>query len=251
MSMTPGARQGSDGHALRLRSDDAAAMDAAPSRSLGSAIVAHNLVKDYPTEHGPRRVLDNVSFSVAPGERLAVLGRNGAGKSTLIRLLAGIEPPTSGFIHRGISMSWPLALGGGFEFNMTGYDNIRFVSQLYGLPFRDTFSYVRDFTEIGDMLFEPMRVYSSGMRMRVALALSLAIDFDCFLVDEVLFVGDARFQAKCYTEIFERRRDRAMILAIHSAHAVQEHCTSALVLKNGRGRVFEDVKLACDIYLTL
>jgi capsular polysaccharide transport system ATP-binding protein len=223
----------------------------AQARVLEPAISAFNLVKEFDTELGVHRVLDDISFQVRPGEKMAILGRNGAGKSTLIKILAGLDQPTSGFVERGISMSWPLALGGGFEWNMTGYDNIRFIAKLYNVPFRDTFEYVREFTEIGEMLYEPVRVYSSGMRMRLAFGLSLAIDFDCFLIDEVLFVGDLRFQEKCYHEMFERRADRSMILAIHSPDVVRTHCTSAFVLRKGRGRYFTDVQLAADIYVTL
>jgi capsular polysaccharide transport system ATP-binding protein len=104
---------------------------------------------------------------------------------------------------------------------------------------------------MGDHLLLPMRSYSDGMRMRVAFGLSLAIEFDCILIDEVLFVGDTRFQRKCHYELLERRKERAMIIAIHSHEFVTQHCTSALVLKNGRGRLFRDVKLAADIYNSL
>lgn len=210
-----------------------------------------DLVKEFHTEHGPRRVLDGISFSVGMGERIAVLGRNGAGKSTLIQILSGLLRPTSGRIERGLRMSWPLALGGGFEGDLTGYDNIRFISRIYNAPFRDTYDYVADFTELGRHLHMPVRYYSSGMRMRLAFALSLAIDFECFLIDEVILVGDRRFQEKCHFEIFENRKHCAMILAIHGIDVVHNFCNSALVLKNGRGRVFTDVKLATDIYATL
>lgn len=210
-----------------------------------------DLVKEFHTEHGKRRVLDGISFSVGMGERIAVLGRNGAGKSTLIQILSGLLRPTSGRIDRGLRMSWPLALGGGFEGDLTGYDNIRFISRIYNAPFRDTYDYVADFTELGRHLQVPVRYYSSGMRMRLAFALSLAIDFECFLIDEVILVGDRRFQEKCHFEIFENRRHCAMILAIHATDIVHSFCNSALVLKNGRGRVFSDVKLATDIYGSL
>lgn len=215
------------------------------------SISANGLVKEFQTEVGIRRVLNGVSFKVSPGERLAVLGRNGAGKSTLIQILSGRQKPTSGWIHRGMTMSWPLALGGGFDGELTGYDNVRFIAKLYGAPFKETFEFVSDFSEIGEQLQMPMRFYSSGMRARVAFALSLAIDFDCFLIDEVLLVGDLRFQEKCKNAIFTGRPDRAMILAIHGPDVVKANCTSALVLKKGYGRVFDDVKLACDIYESL
>jgi capsular polysaccharide transport system ATP-binding protein len=215
------------------------------------AIVVRDLVKDFHTEHGTRRVLDGISFRVGLGERLAVLGRNGAGKSTLIKVMSGLQRPTSGTIHRGLRMSWPLALGGGFEGEMTGYDNLRFISRIYGAPFDRTFDYVMDFSELGRQIHEPVRFYSDGMRMRLAFALSLAIDFECLLIDEVLLVGDARFQEKCLHEIFEKRTHCGMILAIHGVEVVKERCTKVLVLKNGRGHVFRDVLQGCDTYATL
>lgn len=214
-------------------------------------IVATDIVKEFDTEIGTRRVLDRVSFTVGMGERMAVLGSNGAGKSTLIQILSGLQRQTSGTIERGLRMSWPLALGGGFEGELTGYDNIRFLSRIYNVPFRETYDYIEDFTELGKQLRIPVRLYSSGMRMRLAFALSLAVDFECFLIDEVILVGDQRFQEKCHREIFGNRADRAMILAIHSHETVREHCTKALVLKNGRGKVFEDVELASQIYGSL
>ena len=215
------------------------------------AIVARDIVKEYHTEIGVRRVLDGISFRVGMGERLAVLGRNGAGKSTLIQILSGLQRPTSGSIERGLRMSWPLALGGGFEGELTGYDNIRFVARVYDVPFRETYDFVEDFTELGSQLLTPVRFYSSGQRMRLAFALSLAIDFECFLIDEVILVGDQRFQEKCHREIFDMRADRAMILAVHAMDIVRERCTSALVLSKGRGHVFDDVVLATDTYTTL
>jgi len=236
---------------MQLRLDSRQPEPEAPAEDLDRRIVARNIVKEFHTEVGVRRVLDGVSFSVGMGERMAVLGRNGAGKSTLIQILSGLQMPTSGTIHRGLRMSWPLALGGGFEGELTGYDNVRFITRIYNVPFRSTFDFVEDFTELGKQLHVPVRFYSSGMKMRLAFALSLAIDFECFLIDEVILVGDVRFQQKCHAEIFGKRKDRAMILAIHSHEVVKEHCTSALVLKAGRGIVLHDVGLAGDIYHSL
>jgi capsular polysaccharide transport system ATP-binding protein len=215
------------------------------------AIVATDLVKEFPSEQGPRRVLDGINFRVGPGERLAVLGRNGAGKSTLIKVLAGLQRPTSGSVHRGLRMSWPLALGGGFEGEMTGYDNMRFISRIYDKPFAAMFDFVSDFSELGRDLYEPVRFYSDGMRMRLAIAVSLAVDFECLLIDEVILVGDQRFQAKCQREIFENRSHCGMILAVHALDVVEQYCSQVLVLKDGRGRVFDDVKRGTAIYATL
>jgi len=196
-------------------------------------------------------VLDRVSFRIGEGERMAILGRNGAGKSTLIQILSGVQTPTSGTVERGMRLSWPLALGGGFEGELTGYDNVRFIARIYGAPVKETFDFVVDFTEIGNQIHIPVRFYSSGMRMRLAFALSLAIDFDCYLIDEVILVGDKKFQEKCIHALFEQRKDRAMILAIHDMNVVRDRCTSALILKAGRGRVFDDIPTAIDTYSTL
>ena len=215
------------------------------------AIVVTDLVKDVRTDHGPRRILDGISFRVGPGERLAVLGRNGAGKSTLIQVLAGLQRPTGGHIHRGLSLSWPLGLSGGFAGEMTGYDNVRFIAAIYNAPWREVLDFVADFTELGDSLHEPVRIYSNGMHARLALALSLAINFECLLIDEVIVVGDQRFQRKCYHEIFENRRHHSMILAVHAPDVVEAYCTQALVLQNGRGRIFTDTRAATRIYATL
>jgi capsular polysaccharide transport system ATP-binding protein len=215
------------------------------------SIAAVDVVKVFETETGSHRVLDGINFRVGLGERLAIMGRNGAGKSTLIKILAGLQRPTSGRVHRGLRMSWPLALGGGFEGEMTGYDNLRFISRIYNVPFDRTLDFVIDFSELGASIHEPVRVYSDGMRMRLAFATSLAIDFECLLIDEVLLVGDKRFQEKCLVELFERRAHCGMILAIHSTDVVMDRCTQVLVLKDGRGHVFDDVARGCATYLTL
>lgn len=222
-------------------------VEVAPDRT----IRAENVVKEFHTEYGPRRVLDGISFSIGVGERMAILGRNGAGKSTLIQILAGVERPTYGRVHRGLNMSWPLAIGGGFEGQMTGYDTCRFISTLYGAPLKETVEYVADFTELGTQLFTQVRFYSDGMRARLAFALSLAIDFECYLIDEVILVGDRRFQQRCHDELLVKRSDRTMLMAIHSMEFAREFCNSALVLKQGRGRVFYDLDLACSIYASL
>jgi capsular polysaccharide transport system ATP-binding protein len=226
---------------------------AAPDITPRRAIDVVELVKDFPSEGGgTKRVLDGVSFSVGMGERIALLGRNGAGKSTLIRLLSGLQRPTSGRIHRGLRMSWPLAFAGGFEGELTGSDNIRFIARLYNAPIGETYAYVEDFTELSRHALDmQMKFYSSGMRARLAFALSLAIRFECLLIDEVILVGDQRFQLKCHDELFQNRRNCAMIVAIHGVELVKEYCAKALVLRNGRGRVFEDLELACAIYATL
>lgn len=209
--------------------------------------------KVFEGEHGSfsHKALDNVSFSVGAGERMGILGPNGSGKSTLIKILSGILLPTSGEVRRGLKLSWPLALGGGFEGQLTGYDNVRFLSRLYELPFKETLDYVIDFSELGKHIYMPVRFYSDGMRMRLAFSLSLAMNFECYLIDEVILVGDRRFQLKCHDELFGRRQHCGMIMAVHDAGVIREYCQSALILKSGRGRVITDLDLAARIYGTL
>ena len=205
------------------------------------------LHKAYPG----KRVLRGVDLAIAPGQRLGVLGRNGAGKTTLIKLIAGVEAPTSGRVRRGMTVSWPLGFGGGFQGSLTGYDNIRFIAGIYGRDFDDVWRQVADFSELGRDLAKTVKTYSAGMRARLAFGLSLAIEFDCYLIDEVLLVGDADFQRKCADELFGKRGDRAMVLASHSAETIREHCTSALVLAGGRAVVYDDVEEGLAVYQAL
>lgn len=207
-----------------------------------------NVRKRYPTRNGGRDILRDVNLELRPGEHIGILGRNGAGKSTLIRLLGGTERATSGQVHIGMSVSWPLAFGGAFQGSLTGLDNLRFVCRVYRADYAHARAFVEDFSELGAALVEPVRTYSSGMRARLAFALSLAVEFDCFLIDEVVTVGDARFHDKCRRELFERRADRAMVLVSHEAHYMREHCSRALVLHEGLLHPFDSVDAAYDFY---
>jgi capsular polysaccharide transport system ATP-binding protein len=216
-------------------------------------IIAEDICKDYHSEtgHGWHRVLSGVSFTISPGEKVAVLGRNGAGKSTLIRLISGIELPTLGMIDRQMSVSWPVGLTGGIGGSMTGNDNIRMICRIYNRPFNVIREYVEDFAQLGKYLSEPVKSYSAGMRARLNFAVSLAVDFDCYLIDEIITVGDQRFQQRSYDELFVRRADRSLILASHSPEIVRAYCSRALVLHRGRAKVFEDLELALAIYTDL
>jgi len=211
-------------------------------------IEIHNLSKLYPLAGGYRTVLDNLNFAISPGEKIGILGRNGAGKSTLIRILSGAEQPTSGSVKRSMSLSWPLAFGGAFQGSLTGLDNLKFICRIYGMPYQDKIAYVQEFTELGKYLREPVKTYSSGMRARLAFAISMAIEFDCFLIDEIISVGDARFHAKCQHELFEKRAERSFIIVSHEAHNIREHCNRAGVLHAGKMHMFDDIDTAYQFY---
>jgi capsular polysaccharide transport system ATP-binding protein len=196
-------------------------------------MVLDNVSKSYSTRTGTSLVLNRINLKVLPGQKLGILGRNGAGKSTLIRIISGAELPSSGKIHRGFSVSWPLAFTGGFQGSLTGLDNLRFICRIYHSPFESALPFVEEFAELGKYLREPVKTYSSGMRARLAFAISMAIDFDCFLIDEVITVGDHRFHQKCNTELFEKRRDRAIILVSHEPNYIHNFCDHVYVLKRG------------------
>ena len=213
-------------------------------------ITIENVSKSYYTGSGPVQVLKDVSFSLAPGEHVGVLGRNGAGKSTLVRLISGAEQPTTGSIQRSMSVSWPLAFSGAFQTALTGLDNYRFICRIYGVDFRDRIDFLKDFSELGIYLNEPVKTYSAGMRARLAFAISMCVEFDCFLVDEVVAVGDARFHAKCHHELFELSANRARIIVSHDAHYVRTHCDRAAVLHAGHLTEFMDIDAAYEDYLS-
>lgn len=204
--------------------------------------------KRYNTRHGRHVVLQNVNLELQRGRNVGILGRNGAGKSTLVRLLAGAERPSSGVIHRGMSVSWPLAFGGAFQGNLTGLDNLKFVCRIYGVDHRSVQPFVEDFTELGRYFREPVGHYSSGMLTRLAFALSMAIEFDCFLIDEVMVVGDTRFHERCHDEMFSKRKDRAFVLVSHDAQVIKAYCERACVMHEGRLLEFETVQAAQDFY---
>lgn len=207
-----------------------------------------DLLKRYHTRHGDVTVFDHVNFTVNPGEKIGILGRNGSGKSTLIRLISGAEQPTSGTIRRGMSVSWPLAFGGAFQGSLTGLDNLRFICRIYGVTTEDKIPFVQDFSELGRYLKEPVKTYSSGMRSRLAFAISMAVEFDCFLIDEITAVGDSRFHDKCQYELFEKRKNRAMILVSHDPGFITAHCDKAAVLTAGYFHGFDRVDEAMTYY---
>ena len=205
-------------------------------------IQLENITKIYHTKQGARRVLDNISLVINHGDKIGVLGPNGAGKSTLVRIISGAEEPSAGRVLRGMSVSWPLGFVGGFQSSLTGYDNFKFICRIYGQNPDDLFAYVQDFSELGHYLREPVKAYSSGMRARLAFAISMAIDFDCLIIDEVIAVGDKRFQEKSRNELLGKRHDKTMIIITHEMHFIRENCNLIYVVRDGQLHRFEDIE---------
>lgn len=211
-------------------------------------IKLHEITKSYQTRSGKIQILDGVNLDIGQHERVGILGRNGAGKSTLIRLISGAEQPTGGKVIRDMSVSWPLAFGGAFQGALTGYDNLRFICRIYNVDPSDKVDFVEDFSELGVYLREPVRTYSSGMRARLAFAISMIVEFDCFLIDEIVSVGDARFHDKCHVELFQKRADRSMIIVSHDPGYIRDHCHRAVVLSRGKMYHFDKMDDAYEYY---
>jgi capsular polysaccharide transport system ATP-binding protein len=211
-------------------------------------ITLSNVGKTYLTRQGPRCVLDNINLEIQPGQKVGILGRNGAGKSTLIRLISGAELPTAGHVERRMSVSWPLAFAGGFQGSLSGLDNLRFICRVYGADMHKAIPFVEEFSELREYFREPVKKYSAGMRARLAFALSMAVEFDCYLIDEVLAVGDSRFHEKCHYELFEKRHDRALIIVSHVPEQIRAFCDTIFVLNNGNIEKFDDIDKAYEHY---
>ena len=210
-----------------------------------------NITKSYLTPKGRRHVFRDLSLKIPAGKNIGLIGRNGAGKSTLMRLLGGADVPDSGTIVTDKSISWPVGLSGGFQGSMTGRENIKFVSRVYGAvgdAMRQKVRYVEDFAEIGSWIDEPVKTYSSGMRSRLAFGLSMAFDFDYYLIDEVMSVGDAQFKRKC-ADVFEERLQKSkVVLVSHSMPEIQKLCDVVLLVRDGGIEIYDDVAEGIKAY---
>lgn len=204
--------------------------------------------KFYKASGHTKIVLDHVSTVFQSGRSYGLMGVNGAGKSTLLRLIAGAELPNSGKIRRSVRVSWPLGFAGGFHPLMTGRDNVKFVARAYGEDVDKVLDFVEDFAELGDYIDAQYKTYSSGMGARLAFGLSMAIEFDCYLIDEITAVGDARFQARC-REAFDARRSRSdLIMVSHSMQTIKDYCDHGAVLVDGQLIMFDAVDRAIEAY---
>jgi capsular polysaccharide transport system ATP-binding protein len=206
------------------------------------------ITKVYPTKTGRNVVLDRVSYTFPAHTNVGILGRNGAGKSTLLRIIAGTEQPDSGGILRRGVVSWPIGFTGGFNGSLSGEENCRFVARIYGADIDEVVGFTADFAELGEYFYMPVKTYSSGMRARLAFGLSMAIEFDAYLVDEVTAVGDSSFQEKCRKAFAERSGRSSVIIVSHQMSTVKDYCQKCLVLMGGRLEAFDNVDAARAAY---
>ena len=207
-----------------------------------------NVSKTYRANNVRKTVLDDVSAVFDTRHAYGILGLNGAGKSTLLRIVAGTEPADRGRVYRGASLSWPMAFGGGFHSGMTGRENLNFVANIYGVSSRYVTDFVIDFAELGAYIDAPVGTYSSGMQARLAFGMSMAIEFDFYLIDEITAVGDERFGARCNKALMERRQRSGLMLVSHSVGSIKTLCDRAAILKDGKLTLFDDVDTAIEIY---
>ncbi len=210
-----------------------------------------NASKYFKTEGDKKYILKNVTLTIPDGVNLGILGRNGAGKSTFLRMLGGIDFPTSGEIVSSNSFSWPMGLAGGFQGSMTGRQNVTFVGRIYGKNDKEINSIidsVREFAEIGDYFDMPIKIYSSGMRSRLSFGLSLAFDFDYLIIDETLSVGDQNFKKKANDALLKKIESSNILLVSHSMGDLKKLCDAGVVLNNGELIYFEDINNAINYY---
>jgi capsular polysaccharide transport system ATP-binding protein len=208
----------------------------------------NDVSKSYHIGKFHKQVFSNLSFDIQRGESIGICGANGAGKSTLMRLIAGVERPTTGTVTRSMSTSWPIGYGSCFSSVQTGADNVRFIARLYRQPEDEVLAYVEDFAQLGPYLYQPVRAYSAGMSARLAFGVSLAVNFDCYLVDEITGAGDERFRVKCEEALMARRDTGALVMISHDPHTLQQYCQRGAVMYGGNLTFFDTVAEACEVH---
>ncbi|MGL4600700.1 MAG: ABC transporter ATP-binding protein [Plesiomonas sp.] len=213
-------------------------------------IYLQNLTKSYRTPTGRHYVFKDINITLAAGKSVGLIGRNGAGKSTLLRVIGGIDRPDSGSVITQKTISWPLGLAGGFQGSLTGRENVKFVARLYAKKeeLAEKVAFVEAFAELGKYFDMPIKAYSSGMRSRLGFGLSMAFNFDYYLIDEVTAVGDATFKKKCADLIQQKREQSQFLMVSHSMSELKKFCDIALLISRHSVEVYHSIDEAIQVY---
>ncbi|TWO31405.1 ABC transporter ATP-binding protein [Campylobacter lanienae] len=211
-----------------------------------------NLTKFYPLSNGDKHfVFREFTFTFPDDCSIGLIGRNGAGKSTLMRLLSGADIPNAGRVITDKKISWPVGLAGGFQSSLSARDNVKFVARVYGYrgeALEEKVRYIEEFAEIGKYFDEPMNTYSSGMRSRIGFGLSMAFDFDYYLIDEAGAVGDAKFKQKSDAIYKEKLSNSKVIMVSHNMSEIEQWCDKVILVNCGMTTVYDDVKEGIEMY---
>ena len=206
------------------------------------------------TYHGrkfEKTVFSDLSFTLKKGESIGICGANGAGKSTLMRLIAGVEQPTTGTVTKTMFTSWPIGYAGCFQSSLTGADNVRFIARVYDRPEQELLDFVEEFAQLGVYFRQPVKTYSAGMSARLAFGVSLAIEFECYLIDEVAGAGDERFRARSEAELQARRDNSTLIMTSHDSNMLRSYCRRGAIMYGGSLILFDDIAEACEVHSRL
>lgn len=207
-----------------------------------------NVSKRYRIRNFERTVFSKLDFTIEPGDSIGICGANGAGKSTLMRMIAGVEHPSTGRITRTMSTSWPIGYASCFQASLTGADNARFIARIYGQSEEGLIDYVEEFAQLGPYLHQPVQTYSAGMGARLAFGISLAIDFDCYLVDEITGAGDERFRVRCEEALLHRRDNATLIMVSHDPGTLRQYCRRGAVVYGGALVFFDTIEEANEVH---
>jgi capsular polysaccharide transport system ATP-binding protein len=216
-------------------------------------IVVTDVHKRYQTDHGLGPwVLKGVNLAIPRNVNVGLVGGNGAGKSTLLRIMGGVDQPNKGSVQRTCRVSWPMGYGGGLQGSLSGRQNAKFVCRIHGhtshADLLDRLQYIQDFAQLGESFDEPVKTYSSGMKSRLQFALSLAIEFDVYISDEVTAAGDAAFTKKA-AAAFKGLADKAgLIMVSHGEGTLKQFCQSGIWLNEGKAHWFENIDDALVAY---
>ncbi len=216
-------------------------------------ITLEGVSKCYVRPDGSRYwVYRDVNLELPARKNIGIVGRNGAGKSTLIRLLSGVDTPDRGRVISHASLSPPVGLSSGFSAALTGRENAKFVCRIRGdgrEVMKDRLEFVKEFSELGDFFEQPLSTYSSGMRSRLSFAVSMAFDYDCYLLDEVTSAGDQKFRERADAAFKDLVARASIILVSHSMGTLRQWCEAGLYIRNGEIRYYDQISRAIDDYL--